>query len=170
MRTCFFVPIRTTTYVIIGPHTHTHTHTHMAHSPVNADRTQVEDTGGAHHHIQRDKDVTVEPAEKPGAADHLHRTHGQINNAHVSLPRLNRDVWSTSPGAHMNALVWQESREAGKMCTWDLVWLILHSKYICCHVSLHIPNSAFMLIGVLMRLIYAWFSPYVEVVKHELWW
>ena len=49
---------------------HTH-YTHITHSPVNADSTQVEDTGGAHHHIQRDKDVTVEPAEEPGPADHL---------------------------------------------------------------------------------------------------
>lgn len=45
----------------------------LAHSPVDADSTQVENTGGAHHHIQRDKDVTVEPAKKPGAADHLHK-------------------------------------------------------------------------------------------------
>lgn len=59
---------------------------HAAHSPVNADRTQVEDAGSAHHHIKRDKDVTVEPAEKPGAADHLHRTDRDINNAHVSSP------------------------------------------------------------------------------------
>lgn len=42
-----------------------------AHSPVDADGAQVEDAGGAHHHIERDEDVTVEPAEKPGAADHL---------------------------------------------------------------------------------------------------
>lgn len=49
---------------------HTH-YTHITHSPVNADSTQVEDTGGAHHHIQRDKDVTVKPAEEPGPADHL---------------------------------------------------------------------------------------------------
>lgn len=44
---------------------------HAAHSPVDADGAQVEDAGGAHHHIERDEDVTVEPAEKPGAADHL---------------------------------------------------------------------------------------------------
>lgn len=42
-----------------------------AHSPVDADGAQVEDAGGAHHHVERDEDVTVEPAEKPGAADHL---------------------------------------------------------------------------------------------------
>lgn len=59
---------------------------HAAHSPVNADSAQVEDAGGAHHHIKRDKDVTVEPAEKPGAANHLHRTDRDINNAHVSSP------------------------------------------------------------------------------------
>lgn len=59
---------------------------HAAHSPVNADSAQVEDAGGAHHHIKRDKDVTVEPAEKPGAADHLHRTDRDINSAHVSSP------------------------------------------------------------------------------------
>lgn len=44
----------------------------QTHSPVDADSTQVEDTGSAHHHIQRDKDVTVEPAEEPGTANHLH--------------------------------------------------------------------------------------------------
>lgn len=64
----------------------------LTHSPVDADRTQVEDTGGAHHHIQRDKDVTVEPAEKPGAADHLRRTDRQINKAYASLPFFYRDV------------------------------------------------------------------------------
>lgn len=52
---------------------------HSVHSPVNADSAQVENTGGAHHHIQRDKDVTVETAEKPGTADHLHKTGRQIN-------------------------------------------------------------------------------------------
>lgn len=44
---------------------------HSVHSPVDADGAQVEDAGRAHHHVERDEDVTVEPAEKPGAADHL---------------------------------------------------------------------------------------------------
>lgn len=48
-----------------------------AHSPVDADGAQVEDAGGAHHHIERDEDVTVEPAEKPGAADHLRTADGE---------------------------------------------------------------------------------------------
>lgn len=63
---------------------------HSAHSPVNADSAQVENTGSAHHHIQRDKDITVEPVEKPGTADHLHKTGRQINKKtrkkHSSLP------------------------------------------------------------------------------------
>lgn len=58
-------------------------HRGRPHSPVNADSTQVEDAGSAHHDIQRDEDVTVEPAEKPGAADHLHTTDRLINRAHL---------------------------------------------------------------------------------------
>lgn len=54
------------------------------HSPVDADSTQVEDAGGAHHHIQRDEDVTVQPAEKPGAANHLRRTDSRISHACIS--------------------------------------------------------------------------------------
>lgn len=44
---------------------------HGAHSPVDADGAQIENAGGAHHDVERDEDVTIEPAEKPGAADHL---------------------------------------------------------------------------------------------------
>lgn len=57
-----------------------------AHSPVDADGTQVEDAGGTHHHIQRDEDVTVEPAEKPGAADHLCGTDSRVSHASPPLP------------------------------------------------------------------------------------
>lgn len=56
-----------------------------AHSPVDADSTKVEDAGGAHHHIQRDEDVTVEPAEKPGAANHLRGTDSRISHACILL-------------------------------------------------------------------------------------
>lgn len=51
---------------------------HGAHSPVDADGAQVEDAGGAHHHVERDEDVTVEPAEEPGAADHLRGRQGTL--------------------------------------------------------------------------------------------
>lgn len=39
-------------------------------SPVNADGTQVQDAGCAHHDVQGDKDVAVNPAEFP-LAHHL---------------------------------------------------------------------------------------------------
>lgn len=52
-----------------------------AHSPVDADGTQVKDAGRAHHHIQRDKDVTVDAAEEPSPADHLHGTDRLISEA-----------------------------------------------------------------------------------------
>lgn len=73
-------------------HPHTHTHTQIAHSPVNADGAQVKYTGGTHHHIQRDKDVTVESAKKPGTADHLQRTDRLIKTAHLSHHLLYREV------------------------------------------------------------------------------
>lgn len=60
-----------------------------AHSPVDADGAQVEDAGGAHHHVQRDEDVTVEAAEEPGAAHHLRsRRQNIVQNKiiHISLP------------------------------------------------------------------------------------
>lgn len=34
-------------------------------SPINADGTEIEDAGRTHHHIQSDKDVTVDLAEAP---------------------------------------------------------------------------------------------------------
>lgn len=34
-------------------------------SPINADGTEIEDAGCTHHHIQSDKDVTVDLAEAP---------------------------------------------------------------------------------------------------------
>lgn len=34
-------------------------------SPINADGTEIEDARRAHHHIQSDKDVTVDLAEAP---------------------------------------------------------------------------------------------------------
>lgn len=37
----------------------------VAHSPINADGTEIEDAGCTHHHIQSDKDVTVDLAEAP---------------------------------------------------------------------------------------------------------
>lgn len=43
-------------------------------SPVNADSTQVQDACRAHHDIQSDKDVTVNPAEFP-LAHHLGTKH-----------------------------------------------------------------------------------------------
>lgn len=62
------------------------------HSPVDADGTQVEDAGGAHHHIQRDEDVTVEAAEEPGAAGHLRRTDSRVSRACISVPFTPRGV------------------------------------------------------------------------------
>lgn len=84
-----------------------------AHSPVDADGAQVEDAGGAHHHVERDEDVTVEPAEEPGAADHLRSKTADVNNAHVSSPlgrnapcsvksqlsaRTRENTWAQHPG------------------------------------------------------------------------
>lgn len=40
--------------------------------PVNADRAEIKNAGCAHHHIQGDKDVTVDAAEAP-LTDHLER-------------------------------------------------------------------------------------------------
>lgn len=40
-------------------------------SPINADGTEIEDAGSTHHHIQSDKDVTVDLAEAP-LSHHLH--------------------------------------------------------------------------------------------------
>lgn len=37
----------------------------MANSPINADGTEIEDAGCTHHHIQSDKDVTVDLAKAP---------------------------------------------------------------------------------------------------------
>lgn len=34
-------------------------------SPVDADGTQVEDAGGAHHDVQREQNITVDPTEPP---------------------------------------------------------------------------------------------------------
>lgn len=34
-------------------------------APVDADGTEVEDTGGAHHDVQGEQDVTVDEAEVP---------------------------------------------------------------------------------------------------------
>lgn len=34
-------------------------------SPINADGAEIEDAGSTHHHIQSDKDVTVDLAEAP---------------------------------------------------------------------------------------------------------
>lgn len=34
-------------------------------SPINADGTEIEDAGCTHHHIQSDKDVTVDLAKAP---------------------------------------------------------------------------------------------------------
>lgn len=34
-------------------------------SPINADGAEIEDAGRAHHHIQSDKDVTVDLAKAP---------------------------------------------------------------------------------------------------------
>lgn len=39
-------------------------------SPINADGAEIEDAGSAHHHIQSDKDVTVDLAKAP-LPDHL---------------------------------------------------------------------------------------------------
>lgn len=44
----------------------------MEISPVDADGTEVEDTGSAHHNIQSDEDITVDPAKSP-LPDHLAR-------------------------------------------------------------------------------------------------
>lgn len=44
----------------------------MEPSPVNADGTEVEDTGSAHHNIEGYKDITVDPT-KPPLTDHLQR-------------------------------------------------------------------------------------------------
>lgn len=46
--------------------------------PVDADGTQVQDAGRAHHDIQSDEDVTVNPAELP-LAHHLEtkQCHGR---------------------------------------------------------------------------------------------
>lgn len=78
-----------------------------AHSPVDADRAQIEDAGGAHHHIQRDEDVTVEPAEKPGAADHLHRTDRQINNT------VKCEVCNGRAHAHTYLCRWEKGQQEG---------------------------------------------------------
>lgn len=37
----------------------------VSHSPINADGTEIEDAGCTHHHIQSDKDVTVDLAKAP---------------------------------------------------------------------------------------------------------
>lgn len=34
-------------------------------SPINADGAEIEDAGSTHHHIQSDKDVTVDLAKAP---------------------------------------------------------------------------------------------------------
>lgn len=44
----------------------------MEPSPVNADGTEVEDTGSAHHNIEGYKDITVDPT-KPPLTNHLQR-------------------------------------------------------------------------------------------------
>lgn len=104
--------------------THTHTNTH-SHSPVNADSAQVENTGGAHHHIQRDKDVTVEPAEKPGSADHLQRTDRQINDTHVS-PSFSSP--SSQSSVKCSAGDKEVSWRREKMCTQEALWPKLHKE------------------------------------------
>lgn len=44
----------------------------MEPSPVNADGTEVEDTGSTHHNIKGYKDITVDPT-KPPLTNHLQR-------------------------------------------------------------------------------------------------
>lgn len=44
----------------------------MEPSPVNADGTEVEDTGSTHHNIEGYKDITVDATKLP-LADHLQR-------------------------------------------------------------------------------------------------
>lgn len=54
--------------------------------PVNADGTQVQDAGGAHHNIQSEQDVAVDEAEVP-LSHHLHtgrQTHTFLS-AHALL-------------------------------------------------------------------------------------
>lgn len=43
-------------------------------SPINADGTEIEDAGCTHHHIQSDKDVTVDLAEAP-LSHYLEKKH-----------------------------------------------------------------------------------------------
>ncbi len=52
-------------------------------SPVDADGTQVEDAGGAHHDVQREKNIAVDPTEPPFT-----------NNLHTHLRNQHR-IWST---------------------------------------------------------------------------
>jgi len=42
----------------------------MEPSPVNADGTEVEDTGSTHHNVKGYKDITVDPT-KPPLTNHL---------------------------------------------------------------------------------------------------
>lgn len=49
-------------------------------SPVNADGTEVEDTGSAHHDIEGDEDITVDPTEPP-LPNHLQRERTQCRKS-----------------------------------------------------------------------------------------
>lgn len=42
--------------------------------PVDADGTQVENAGCAHHHVQCHKYIAVQTAKEPGASNHLQMT------------------------------------------------------------------------------------------------
>ncbi len=47
-------------------------------SPVDADGTQVEDAGGAHHDVQREKNIAVDPTEPP----FTNNLHTHLRNQH----------------------------------------------------------------------------------------
>ncbi len=58
-------------------------------SPVDADGTQVEDAGGAHHDVQREKNITVDPTEPPFTNNlHTHTSEKSAQNLiHTVLTR-----------------------------------------------------------------------------------
>lgn len=55
-------------------------------APVDADGAEVEDTGGAHHDIQREQDVTVDETEAP-FSHHLQQNKHKLASVftHTSL-------------------------------------------------------------------------------------
>lgn len=52
----------------------------VLNSPINADGTEIEDAGCTHHHIQSDKDVTVDLAKAP-LSHYLKEKNGSLQHS-----------------------------------------------------------------------------------------